>query len=151
MEGDFLAVNKNYLGKGLKSLDLLIFAQIEEFQRNNLQCYMTNDQFSEKFGESVSSVKRSLDKLEEKKLIIRKTRNIRGNGRANTERTLSLGDKKALTLFQCEAQKTQCEGQIESMRGSNPDNGRFKNDECEVHNEPVKDNLKENIKEAFWE
>ena len=46
MENKFLAVNKDYFGLGLKSLDLLIIAQVDEFQRNKCPCYVTNDQFS---------------------------------------------------------------------------------------------------------
>ena len=69
MDNNFLAVNKNYFSMGLKSIDLLIIAQIEEFKRNGCECYMTNEQLSDLFGESVNTIKRSIKKLEQQKII----------------------------------------------------------------------------------
>ena len=80
MDNCFLAINKEYFGKGLKSIDILILAQIEEFQRNKRECYVTNKQFSEMFGESESTVKRSLSRLIEEKCIIKETHTVIGNG-----------------------------------------------------------------------
>lgn len=142
MDNHFLAINKDYFGKGLKSIDILILAQIEEFQRNKCQCYKTNKQFAEMFGESESTVKRSLNRLEEEKLIVRHTRTVEGNGRANKQRVLSLADnaiKEANRIKECKVQKT-------GMEGSISDDDRVKNSEWKGHNEPIKGNLKENIK-----
>ena len=35
--GTFLQINKDYMGLGLKSVDLLIISQVEEFERNECQ------------------------------------------------------------------------------------------------------------------
>lgn len=86
----FLQVNKDYLGLGLKSIDLLIISQIEEFERNKRPCYITNEQFSEMFKESVSTIKREINKLEEINVIKRNTIFINGNGKANKQRLLSI-------------------------------------------------------------
>ena len=94
MENTFLAANKEYLSIGLKSIDILILAQIEEFQRNECECYVTNKQFSEMFGESEDKIKRSLAKLEKMNIIKRNTAFIEGNGKCNRRRTLSINDKK---------------------------------------------------------
>ena len=110
MDNNFLAVNKNYFSMGLKSIDLLIIAQIEEFKRNGFECYMTNEQFSDLFGESVSTIKRALDKLESKGIIKRTTHTVNNNGQKSKQRILSIS---------------------------------------KVQNEPIKDNIKENIKDKY--
>ena len=90
MENKFLAVNKDYFGLGLKSLDLLIIAQVDELQRNKCPCYVTNDQFSTMFGESVATIMRSLEKLERLPILNRTTNYVEGNGRSTRQRILTL-------------------------------------------------------------
>lgn len=92
MTNNFLAIDKKYLNKHLKSIDILIIAQIEEFYRNGHECYITNKQFSEMFGESESTIKRSLGKLEELQIIKRDVTFVVGNGRSNRQRILTLKD-----------------------------------------------------------
>ena len=67
----FFAVNKNYLNQGLKSIDILILSQIEEFDRNKCKCYVTNKQFADMFGESESTIKRALERLETQNILKR--------------------------------------------------------------------------------
>lgn len=90
MKGTFLAVDKTYLRSGLKSIDILLLAQIEEFQRNGSQCYMTTEQFSMLFGESERTVERSLERLDRGNWIIRKSSFVSGRGRGNRRRILML-------------------------------------------------------------
>ena len=90
MDNFFLAIDKRYLNSGLKSVEMLIASQVEEFERNGKQCYLTNKQFAEMFGESESTIKRELDKLEALNVISRDTKTIKGNGRANKQRTISI-------------------------------------------------------------
>lgn len=137
MENNFLAVNKQYFGMGLKSIDLVIIGQIEEFKRNGCECYITNEQLSDMFGESVNTIKRSIKKLEEQKIISRKTSFIEGNGRSNRQRILLLNPKA----------QWKAHNELTIMEGSNVDNGRLKNEEWKAHNEPIKDNVKENKKD----
>ena len=77
---EFLAVDKERLGKGLKSIDILVMAQIEEFQRNGLQCYMTTEQLSTLFGESERTVERCLERLVKAKQIVRQKKYVAGVG-----------------------------------------------------------------------
>ena len=145
----FLAVNKNYIGIGLKSIDILIISQIEEYERNKCQCFLTNEQFSEMFGESVSTVKRTLDKLDDLGIIKRDTSTVTGNGRANKQRVIKL-NKRSKWKVHNEPTIVECKVQNEptkEMLGSKSDNGRFKSEEWKVHNEPIKDNKKEKEKE----
>lgn len=134
MDNNFLAVNKNYFSMGLKSIDLLIIAQIEEFKRNGFECYMTNEQFSDLFGESVSTIKRALDKLEAKGIIKRTTHTVNNNGQKSKQRILSISKVQNEPTFK---------------QGSNNTEARFKNEKSKVHNEPIKDNIKENIKDKY--
>ena len=142
----FLAINKKYFNYNLKSIDLLIIAQIEEFQRNKCECFITNEQLSEMFGESESTIKRAIDKLEKMNIINRKTTFIRGNGRSNKQRVLSINDCREWKVQNEPTKKEECKVQKQEMEGSNDDDGRFKSEEWKVHSEPIKDNLKENKK-----
>ena len=128
----FLQVDKDLLGKGLKSIDVLILAQVKEFERNKCECYLTNEQFAEMFGESVSTIKRSLDKLEKDKLIKRDTKYVDGNGRANRQRVIKSGKSK--------------KNPPKKMVGSKSDNGGFKDEEWSGQEEPIKDKEKEKEK-----
>lgn len=137
IEDTFLAVNKKYLDIGLKSVDILIISQIEEFERNNCQCYLTNRQFSDKFGESESTIKRTIKKLDKLNIIKRKTSFVDGNGKANKQRVLSLN----------EYDKWMGHIDLTKMEGSEIDFGRVKSNEWKGHNGPIKEKKKENIKD----
>ena len=133
----FLAVNKEYLGMGLKSIDILIISQVEEYERNKCECFITNEQFASMFGESVSTIKRALDKLDELKIIKRSTSYVEGFGRANRQRVLSLNKRNKWKVHN---------EPTKEMVGSKSDNGRFKNEEWKVQNEPIKEKKKEKEK-----
>ena len=147
--GVFLQVNKDYMGLGLKSIDLLIISQVEEFTRNGNQCYVTNKQFSDMFGESESSIKRAIDKLVKADIIHRDTVFVQGNGRANKQRVLNINSRKKWkvqnepTITECKVQNDltkEMEGSNFEMEGSKSDNGRFKNGQWKGQNDPIKDN-----------
>lgn len=131
---NFLSINKKYFNIGLKSIDILILSQIEEYQRNNCECYITNQQFSDMFGESVSTIKRSIDKLEQKGMLERKTRSRTDNGKKSKERTLNVI-------------KVHSELNFKNKKGSNVEQARFKNEKSKVHNDIIKENKKEKKKD----
>lgn len=137
MGNTFLAINKEYLYIGLKSIDILIIAQIEEFQRNECECYVTNKQLSEMFGESEDKIKRSLAKLEKMNIVKRTTTFIEGNGKCNRRRILSINDKKEWKVHSTPTK----------MDGAKVDNGRCKNSEWKEHNAPIKENIKDKEKD----
>lgn len=145
----FLKVNKNYFGLNLKSIDILMIAQIEEFRRNNCECYVTNEQFSTMFGESESTIKRVIDKLEKLNIIQRSTKFINGNGKGTKQRILSINERN---FWKVQNELTnKCKVQIQEMEGSKVDDGRFKNQEWKVHNDPIKEKEKENKKKTLKE
>ena len=100
------------------------------------------------FGESVNTIKRSIQKLEEKKIISRKTSFVNGNGRSNRQRILSLNP---ITQWKAQNGPTINNGRLimdsPLMEGSNVDDGRPKSEEWKAHNEPIKDNIKDNKKD----
>ena len=133
----FLAINKKYYGTGLRSVDLHIIAFIDNFQRNNKPCYITNQWISEQIGEAESMVKRSLEKLENFNVIKRHTVFCSGNGRNNRHRLLALNDIKEWKLPQKTTQKTTLLD--EWMAHSEPliEENREENREWSAHNEPL--------------
>lgn len=71
----FLKVNKDLFTMGLTPIEILIVAQIMEFNINTGDCYVSDEQFAEMFGVSKSTVSRSIKALEGKGLIQRTTKN----------------------------------------------------------------------------
>jgi DNA-binding MarR family transcriptional regulator len=90
MKNTFLMIDKNHFNKGLKPLELLILAQVEEFNRNHCECYITNQQFAEAFSVTQPTVDKALERLEKLKYIKRVTKVVSGNGRANKMRIITL-------------------------------------------------------------
>lgn len=84
----FLKVNKNYFNGKLKPLEILILSQIEEFNRNNRDCYLTNKQFAEMFCVGTATVARTIDSLVESGYLKRTTQVINDNGQASRQRKL---------------------------------------------------------------
>jgi len=141
MENKFLAIDKKYFNREFKSIELLIIAQIEEFERNNCECYITNEQLSDMFGESISTIKRALSSLETKGMIKRKTSTVSNNGQKSKQRILSI------SKVQNEPNLNQNDVKKSNKQGSDAKKVRFKNEESKVHNEPIKENKKENKKD----
>lgn len=71
MSNIHLRVFKDLFGLGLNPLELLILAQVMEFQLNKAVCYMTDEQFAENFGVSAKTVGRHITSLEQKGFITR--------------------------------------------------------------------------------
>ena len=106
---NFLVINKDHFGKGLKAIDILILSQVEEFVRNGCDCYMTDEQFMDMTGAKKDAVRKSIQRLEDKEIIVRDTRTVAGNGRANRQRVLRfLGEYQDVILpnKNCNAEKT---------------------------------------------
>lgn len=149
----FLAVFQDYCimaNIGLKGIDMLILAQIESLNKDGCKCYMTNEGFSKKFGDSESTIKRSLDKLEGLKLIKRKTITNTKGGHASKQRLIIIDEAgfkvalaQALTKVHNDPSSDEKLGSNITKLGSNVDEARFKNDPTKVHNDPIEDKLEE--------
>lgn len=132
MDNAFLAVNKEYYKLGLKSIELLILSQIAEFLRGGNDCYVTNTQFSEWFGESESTVKRALNNLEALGLIYRETTSNNAGSKRSRRRKLYIDEARINMSL---ANKEQ---------GSNRQQPEFKNKNSKVQNKPIKEKIKNN-------
>lgn len=71
----FLKVDKGLFNLGLNPTQILILAQVIEFQTNTGDCFISDSQLSQQFGVSESTVKREVKKLEDLGYITRYTRN----------------------------------------------------------------------------
>lgn len=71
----FLKVEKGLFSLGLDAYEILIVAQILEFQSKGMECYITNETFAEWYGTSVSTIKRRIDNLVGKNIVKRETKN----------------------------------------------------------------------------
>lgn len=86
----FLQVNKDYFeDETLTLIEMCILSQVDEFIRNNKDCYMTDEQFAKQFHVSVPTIQRALSKLEQKKLLKRNTITTSDNGQATRFRTIT--------------------------------------------------------------
>lgn len=74
----FLQVDKSILGKGLTPIEILILAQVMEFNRTTGDCFISDSRLATQFGVSESTITRALGSLENKKYIIRDTKNVKG-------------------------------------------------------------------------
>lgn len=138
MGGSFLAVYKELYGLGLKSVDILVISQIYEYQSRGLECYATNEQLSEWFGESVSTIKRTISKLCDLNIIERDVmfvdgkRGIDGKKAGNKQRVMRLNPVDEWEIDFGRSKMNPPNDDDESWRGQNdPTKSGWK-----VHNEP---------------
>ena len=75
---EFLAINKEWLGKGLNPTEILILSQVAEYERNTGDCFISDKAMSELFGVSESTISRAVKALEDKGFLKRETKNVRG-------------------------------------------------------------------------
>lgn len=138
MSNNFLQVNKEWLSNTeLSLLEKLIVAQINEFERNKKECYMTDKQFADAFGVSTQQVTRAIKKLADNNIIQRNTKTVSNNGQASKHRTLKAIVKSDYSLE---------EGIVKNeKRNSQNDTQGI------VTSDYIKDNLKENIKDNLRE
>lgn len=138
MSNNFLQVNKEWLSNTeLSLLEKLIVAQINEFERNKKECYMTDKQFADAFGVSTQQVTRAIKKLADNNIIQRNTKTVSNNGQASKHRTLKAIVKSDYCLE---------EGIVKNeKRNSQNDSQGI------VTSDYIKDNLKENIKDNLRE
>ena len=104
MTNYFLQINKDLLNKGLSPIEILLTAQVMEFQKNNMTCYMTDEQLAEAFGVSKSTISRALSKLaDERRFINRYTETVKNK----QVRTLSFNHEAYEKFLKEEKEKRQ--------------------------------------------
>ena len=129
----FLKVNKDLFKLGLNPTEILILAQIMEFDTNTGSCFISDKALAEQFGVSEKTISRTIKALEEKGFIVRDTKSAKGG----KVRYMSVNKAKLSTT--------------DKMTGDNKANGQ--NDCCTTdnltvdnrQNDLIKDNIKDNI------
>lgn len=142
----FLKVDKDLFLLDLNPTEILIISQIIEFQRNEKDCFMSDEAFSDNLGVSKSTISREIKKLEEQKIIIKSTKNTR-SGRS---RVMSINETTLNSLI-AEAHKRDSE-ESAKVKLTIADS---QIDDCAKVNLPIankqidfiKDNIKDNIKD----
>lgn len=74
MANNFLKVEKDLLNKGLSPIEILVYSQIMEFNRNTGDCFMSDAAMAKAFGVSDKTISRTMTSLEQKGLIVRNTK-----------------------------------------------------------------------------
>lgn len=67
----FLQIDKAWYKLGLKPIELLVLAQVAEFNRNNKPCFKSNKAFAQDFSVSANTIDNALKSLEKQGYITR--------------------------------------------------------------------------------
>ena len=138
MENVFLKVNKDLFTLGLNPTEILILAQVAEFQTNTGDCFISDKTLAEQFGVSESTIKREVKALEEKGFIKRETRNVKGgrerhmtvNYQKLTSVKLSLDNSNKAQNEPCTSVKMSFDKeQIDTIKDNIKDKGKDKRGE----------------------
>lgn len=80
MSNLFLKVDKDLFKIGLSPIEILIVAQVLDFQLKKMDCYISNESFAKDFSMSEKTVGRAIKSLEDKGILSRQSTNTR-NGK----------------------------------------------------------------------
>lgn len=141
MKNSFLQIDKKWLSDtNYTLLEKLIVAQIQEFERNGKECYITDQQLSDAFGVNVQQITRAIKRLADDGIVCRNTKVVTDKGRASKMRTL----KAIVTSDYCLGSNSQ--NDREAIVKNEESNGQNDTEamDTSVH---IKDNLKYNLKE----
>lgn len=119
----FLKVDKDLFNKGLNPTEILVLAQITEFNTNTGDCFISDEALANQFGVSAKTISRTIAALEEKGLIIKETKNVKG------------GKERHIKI----PQRTICPLTTDNL---SIDKGQIYS---------IKDNIKDNIKDKISE
>lgn len=133
----FLKINKDLFALNLEPIQILIVAQVMEFQANKCDCYMSNEALAKNFGVSENTIKRALNKLEEKNFI---TRSRNKDGKRFMVFNQSAYEQALLALRK--GQNDPCDN-----KGQNGRLPRAKLAPTEGQNGPIKDKRKDKLKD----
>ena len=84
----YLIINDKFLSRGLKPLEFLILAKVEEFTSKGNYCYITNSSLAKLFGVSDRTIQACIKKLVEKGLL--KKTSIEINEKGKKRRILTI-------------------------------------------------------------
>lgn len=85
----YLKINDKFMSRGLKPLEFLILAKVEEFTSKGNYCYITNSSLAKLFGVSDRTIKACIKKLIEKGLLKKTSIEINEKGKKKRILTIS--------------------------------------------------------------
>lgn len=132
----FLKVNKDLFKLGLNPTEILVLAQVMEFDSNTGNCFISDKALAASFGVSEKTISRTIKALEDKGYITRDTKNIKGG----KERIMKPNQKKIKAALTKDNLTIDC-------------NNNGQNDYCTMdkltidnrQNDFIKDNIKDNL------
>lgn len=131
----FLKVNKDLFKLGLNPTEILVLAQVMEFQANTGDCFISDKTLAANFGVSESTITRTLKALETKGFITRATKSVKGG----KERHITVNEDKLTTtvkmMLDSSAQPSNC--LLTTVNLTN----------VTKQNDLIKDNIKNNEKD----
>jgi predicted transcriptional regulator len=139
----FLRISKDLFKLKLNPTEILILAQVIEFQNNTGDCFISDKALAEKFGVSESTIKREIKNLDDLGFITRFTRSVKG------------GKERHIT-----ANMNKIEEALSKLKLTLDDANKVQNDPCtklnltlvKEQNDTIKDNLKDNtLKDNLYE
>lgn len=145
----FLKVNKDLFKLGLNPTEILVLAQIMEFNTNTNDCFISNKVLAEQFGVSEKTIARAIEALEKKGYITRNTKNVKGG----KERHMLVNTKNLEAQLTKDNLSVDSQDDVSTRDKMTIDKGQ--NDFCtkdnltldKGQNDSIKDNIKDNIKE----
>lgn len=167
----FLAINKKYFnltGKyklnnknvKIEILHLAIIAHIEEFERNKVSCYLTNEQMANMFGVSIDSIKRAIKVLSDLKFITCHTTIVSNMGQSSKHRIMSVNQKTIKSMLskvqnapcldsEDNSLDISCEAVNSNKQGAKNTEAECKNHESKEQIAPIKEKKKDKEKDNF--
>ena len=144
----FLKINKDLFKLKLNPTEILVLAQVMEFNTNTNDCFISNKVLSEQFGVSESTIKRALDNLSNRGFIARDTKNVKGGKvrhmLVNIKKIEEELTKLNLNLVDETNQPTKVNLNLD--KAQNEPCSRVKMNLDKAHFEPIKDNIKDKEK-----
>ena len=135
----FLKVDKDWFKLGLNPTEILIIAQIAEFQRNTGDCFISDKVLAEMLNVSEKTISRTLKGLEDNGFITRITKNIKGG----KERHMSVNFNKINETLSTD--KMSLEDAQETKSPLSTDNLSIDNRQNDLIKDKLKDKEKDNL------
>lgn len=135
MTDKFLKVNKSLFSIGLAPIEILIIAQVLEYQTKNMDCFVSNETFAKDYNVSQSTVSRAITTLKNKGFL----NSVEKRTRQGTTRylTVNIGKIEEVSTKQNADSIEDSTCQFAKSALSNLTNSTKQND-------LVKDNVKDN-------
>lgn len=142
MTNVFLKVNKDLFKLGLNPTEILVLAQVIEFNTTTGDCFISDKALAEAFGVSDKTISRTISALEDKGFIVRDTRSAKGGKIRHITANINKIEEVLTTdkmSIENNTQQTKCPLTTDKLSFDNGQNDLIK--------ENIKDNQKEKIKE----